>query len=364
MKADATPGVAGPDARAIEPSSFAPILIAWQRAHGRQTLPWQQLGVARDAYRVWLAEVMLQQTQVAAVIPFYERFLSRFPDIRVLAEAPLDDVMQHWGGLGYYSRARNLHAAARRVVSDFGGVFPDSVDALESLPGIGRSTAGAIAAFAYGRRAAILDGNVKRVLARIFLIEGPPASSAMTKTLWALSESLLPDRDIERYTQGLMDLGATVCTPRRPACLLCPFERVCLAHRDGRETSLPARATRRTVPEREATLLLVTRGGSVLLERRPAVGIWGGLWSLPEVPVNLPLDASRFGMVESIERVAGFVHAFTHFVLHARVEHVRVSDAARTVEAPADDRRWIAFDALDSIGLPTPIRSLLARGFD
>ena len=354
------------DPRAIDPASFAPTLIAWQRTHGRQALPWQQLGETRDAYRIWLAEIMLQQTQVAAVIPFYARFLERFPDVASLAKAPIDDVMQCWSGLGYYSRARNLHAAAQRVMSDFGGVFPDTVEALASLPGVGRSTAGAIAAFAYGRRAAILDGNVKRVLARVFLIDQPPASTATMRHLWRLSEALLPERDIEtgieRYTQGLMDLGATVCTPRRPACLICPFERACLAHRDHREESLPARAARKPVSRRQALLLLITRGREVLLERRPAVGIWGGLWSLPEVAVDTPREAlpiGRYGIPEAIDETPGFVHPFTHFVLHADVLRVRLSstEVGRVAE---DSSRWIPFDAIDALGLPAPIRTLLA----
>lgn len=350
------------DPRAIAPADFAPALIAWQRTHGRQALPWQQLGTTRDAYRVWLAEIMLQQTQVAAVIPFYARFLARFPDVRALAVATPDEVMRYWSGLGYYSRARNLHAAARRVVADFGGRFPDTVEALESLPGVGRSTAGAVAAFAYGRKAPILDGNVKRVLARVFLVDGVGASAATSRRLWSLSDSLLPDCDIERYTQGLMDLGATVCTPRRPACLLCPFERSCLAHRDHREESIPARAPRKVVPRRKSLLLLFTRGDEVLLERRPPVGIWGGLWSLPEATADAPREAlalDRHGPVASIDDMPGFVHPFTHFVLEADVLHVRVSPPVERVAAPQDALRWVALDAVSSLGLPVPVRALL-----
>ena len=351
------------DPRAIDSVLFAPTLIAWQRTHGRQALPWQQLGSTRDAYRVWLAEIMLQQTQVAAVIPFYARFLERFPDVRALAEASRDDVMQHWSGLGYYSRARNLHAAAQRVVAEFDGSFPDTVDVLESLPGVGRSTAGAIAAFAHGRKAAILDGNVKRVLSRVFLIDGTSADTATTRRLWKLSESLLPDGDIEPYTQGLMDLGATVCTPRKPTCLICPFERTCLAHRDHREEEIPAKAPRKAVQRRTTLLLLFTRGDEVLLERRPAVGIWGGLWSLPEAPVETAREAlalDRYGAVEDLDKVPGFVHAFTHFVLQADVLRVRVSPSNR-IEDPRDARRWVAFGAVTSLGLPVPIRALLDR---
>ena len=346
------------------PPDFASTLIAWQREHGRQTLPWQQLGPERDAYRVWLAEIMLQQTQVAAVVPFYRRFVERFPDVASLASASLDDVMQHWSGLGYYSRARNLHAAARRVVDVFDGLFPSTVAELETLPGVGRSTAGAIAAFAFGTRAAILDGNVKRVLARVFAIGDPPLGSAFERRLWALTESLLPDGEIERYTQGLMDLGATICTPRRPACLLCPFEPSCIAHREGREEAYPQRVVRKPLPQRRTTLLLAVRGVDVLLERRPPIGIWGGLWSLPEIDGDaVPGFVTAHSAVVSTERLPGFVHGFTHYVLEANVLRVTIDDARPTVVEADAGRRWFGPADLASVGLPAPIRTLLsARG--
>ncbi len=348
----------------VDPSrDFASTLVDWQRVHGRQSLPWQQGDGVRDAYRVWLAEVMLQQTQVAAVVPYYRRFVERFPDVQALAAAPLDDVMHLWSGLGYYSRARNLHAAARVVVDAFGGRFPDTVERLASLPGVGRSTAAAIAAFAFGRRAAILDGNVKRVLARVFLLDGAPQTPAFTTRAWTIAESLLPDRDIERYTQGLMDLGATVCTPKKPSCLICPFERTCGAHREGLESSLPQRAVRKALPRRHATLAAFVRERDVLLERRPPSGIWGGLWSLPEVARDAVADAAdRFGPLLSIDDAPGFVHGFTHFVLEADVVRATLDPVVDATPAtlPAS-MRWIAFDALDDVGLPTPIRALLAR---
>jgi len=344
-------------------ASFATTLIGWQRLHGRQALPWQQLGATRDAYRVWLAEIMLQQTQVVAVIPYYRRFLARFPDVTALARASSDDVMREWSGLGYYSRARNLHATAQRVVADFGGRFPDDVELLTTLPGIGRSTAAAIAAFAFGRRAAILDGNVKRVLARVFLLDGAPGGTAFTRRAWTIAESLLPTDDIERYTQGLMDLGATICTPRNPSCLLCPFEASCIAHREGRESEFPRRAAKRPLPERRATLLLATRDGEVLLERRPPIGIWGGLWSLPEATDrDAAIErAGPFGTLETVDEADGFTHGFTHFVLHADVVRIRMaSSPGHTARSPAEPLRWIARDALGTIGLPAPIRTLLA----
>lgn len=351
---------------------FASELVAWQRAHGRHALPWQQQsGDARDPYRVWVAEIMLQQTQVTAVIPFYRRFLDRFPDLRTLAEATLDEVLRHWSGLGYYSRARNLHAAARRVVSDFGGAFPDDPAALATLPGVGRSTAGAIAVFGFGRRAAILDGNVRRVLARVFAIEGVPSRGATARSLWNLTVQLLPrqglERDIESYTQGLMDLGATICTPRKPSCTACPFEVDCLAYRHGRVAELPHRAPKKAIPERRVAMLLVTRGDEVLLERRPPAGIWGGLWSLPEAgPVDdvgaLRPQIETYGEVSAITRAPGFTHGFTHFVLHADVVHARIREPSRAkrLASPSTSLRWVTeSDALD-FGLPAPIRTLLA----
>ena len=308
---------------------------------------------------------MLQQTQVAAVIPFYRRFLERFPDVQALAEAPLDDVMLHWSGLGYYSRARNLHAAARRVVDAFDGAFPSEVDVLATLPGVGRSTAGAIAAFAFGRKAAILDGNVKRVLARVFLIDGDLASSAATARLWALTQSLLPDHDIERYTQGLMDLGATVCTPRRPTCLICPFETTCRAHRASREEEIPRRKRRKPVPERRTLLVMATREDTVFMVRRPDSGIWGGLWSLPELDPDdrdgLEATRRRFDAVDPVATAPAFVHAFTHFVLHADIVRMEAGPGVGSrCEAPDDTTRWMRIDDLASLGLPTPIRALLA----
>jgi A/G-specific adenine glycosylase len=346
-------------------SSFAPRLIEWQRRDGRQALPWQQLGsereLERDAYGVWVAEIMLQQTQVAAVLPYYTRFIERFPTVGALAAASLDDVMLHWSGLGYYSRARNLHAAAVLVMERHGGVLPRSTAELEALPGIGRSTAAAIAAFAYGVKAAILDGNVKRVLARLFAVEGPSSSAATTSTLWALAESLLPERDIERYTQGLMDLGATICTPRNPRCLVCPFVNECRARREDRIDELPGRAPKKASPERRAVLLEIVVGEVVWLERRPPSGIWGGLWSLPEIAneqqATIGARVASLGGVEAIEHGGGFTHAFTHFVLQAEVMRVRLARSAAM--ADADAGRWFERSRLDEIGLPTPIRRYL-----
>ena len=356
-------------------TAFAHALVAWQKRSGRHDLPWQHAGKRPDPYRVWLAEIMLQQTQVAAVIPYYTRFLERFPTLEALAAAPLDEVMQRWSGLGYYSRARNLHAAARRIAADFGGTFPRDVEALVSLPGIGRSTAAAIAVFAFGARAAILDGNVRRVLARVFAIEGLPSQKPVEKRLWELADMLVPDRDIAAYTQGLMDLGATLCRPARPDCAVCPFVDSCMAHLEGRIAELPGRRVRAALTERAITMLVVTHRGTVLLERRPPAGIWGGLWSLPEVRAladggakEARALAERHGVVESVERLPSFVHGFTHFRLVVEVMRLDLagrndSSHASKVEAPNADLRWLPCEEADRIGLPAPVRRLFESSF-
>ena len=288
---------------------FASRLVTWQRRHGRHDLPWQR---TRDPYRVWLSEVMLQQTQVGAVIPYYERFLARFPDVAALARASEDEVLRLWSGLGYYARGRNLHAAARAIVAR--GGFPRSQEGLAALPGIGRSTAAAIAVFAFGRRAAILDGNVNRVLARCFGIEGVNAQ-------WRLADELLPARGTRAYTQGLMDLGATVCTRANPSCGYCPVARQCVARCEDRIAELPAPRKRKPLPVRRSTWLVLLHQGSVLLERRPSTGLWGGLWVFPELLGNEALSYCRqYFSVEIArpEKLPPIEHGFSHFRLQAR----------------------------------------------
>ena len=253
-------------------SDFASRLIRWHKRHGRHDLPWQN---TTDPYRVWLSEIMLQQTQVATVIPYYRRFLERFPQLADLAAAPVDEVMALWSGLGYYARARNLHAAARAVIAEHGGVFPRDPAAIAQLPGIGRSTANSIATFCFGAHAPILDGNVKRVLCRAFGIEGFPGSGAVEKRLWALAEELMPARQGAIYNQAQMDLGATLCTRSRPRCEDCPLAGLCVARSTGRTTELPEAKPRRAIPQRHATLLVLLDGKRVLLETRPPSGIWG-----------------------------------------------------------------------------------------
>lgn len=337
-------------------SIFSARLIKWQGQHGRHDLPWQN---TRDAYRIWLAEVMLQQTQVGTVIPYYTRFLERFPTIEMLAQAPLASVLELWAGLGYYARARNLHHCAQVIVTDFGGEFPKEVQVIAGLPGIGRSTAAAISAFAFGTRAAILDGNVKRVLARCFGIEGFPGAAKTEKALWSLADALLPAGDIEAYTQGLMDLGSTLCTPRKPFCSSCPLHALCIACREGRQAELPVAKPGKVLPERVTSLLLLTDGKHVLLERRPPFGIWGGLLTLPEGGIDEAREfARRYGFrLLDMQALPSFKHTFSHFRLNihpllcaAEVKACLVAEAGW---------QWLEYDQIETAALPTPIRRLL-----
>lgn len=338
--------------------TFAQRLIDWQSTHGRHDLPWQ----VSDPYRVWLSEIMLQQTQVITVIPYYARFLARFPDVANLAAAPLDDVLALWSGLGYYTRARNLHAAAVQVMTRFGGIFPRTPEDIASLPGVGRSTAAAIAAFSYNTRSAILDGNVKRVLARWAAVDGNVASRAIENHLWALADTLLPGAEgMPAYTQALMDLGATVCTPKKPACLMCPVHDDCQARLQGRQLELPWPKPKKTLPQRETVMLLMRDDhGRLLLEQRPPSGIWGGLWSLPEVAATLEAEASalsRFGVQIELEPVqAEIVHTFTHFKLIITPQPARVLGFSGAQESGV---RWFTPQQALEAGIPTPLRRLL-----
>jgi len=339
-------------------SDFAQRLIDWQQKHGRHGLPWQH---TRDPYRVWLSEIMLQQTQVDTVIPYYQRFLQRFPDVAALASAPSADVMALWSGLGYYARARNLHRAAQVVMTEHAGEFPRSAEAIATLPGIGRSTAAAIAAFCFDERAAILDGNVKRVLARHAAIEGFPGQRAVEQQLWTLAEARLPARGVAIYTQALMDLGATICTRSRPDCARCPVAGDCLGYLSGRQAELPTPKPRKAVPER-ATRLLLARNpeGEILLETRPAAGIWGGLCVPPEIPETLePAAFARslgLSVIEAPRPLAPIRHVFTHFKLD--ITPVLCEVRAQAVH---DSRwSWAGPQAWARTGLPAPVRRILA----
>ena len=344
-------------------------LAIWQRAAGRHGLPWQQ---TQDPYRVWLSEIMLQQTQVTAVIPYYQKFLSRFPDVASLARAPSQEIMAHWAGLGYYARARNLHACAQRVMQDWGGSFPPDAAGLATLPGIGPSTAAAIAAFCYGERAAILDGNVKRVLARYFAIDGDPSTRAVEQTLWQLARSALPTQThVQRdpmvmtvHTQGLMDLGATICTRSRPQCQLCPLKKGCAAYVQGRVEELPWPRAKKKLPERSTSMLIACHRGKVLLQQRPDTGIWGGLWSLPEFDASLSAEkgCALLGIkTENIQQLSAFLHVFTHYRL--TIEPVLVVASAAKIAVPEASKairvEWVPLEQLSDRGLPAPVRKLL-----
>ena len=344
--------------------TFSQAVIDWQRAHGRHTLPWQN---TRDAYRVWLSEIMLQQTQVAAVLGYYARFLERFPTVHDLAGAPIEDVMAHWSGLGYYTRARNLHACAVRVVRDHGGVFPSDPALLADLPGIGRSTAAAITAFSNGTRAAILDGNVKRVFARVFGVEGYPGEKRIEDGLWRRADALLPHEGIESYTQGLMDLGATLCTRSKPDCPRCPLQARCVAYATGRTAELPVRKPKKATPEKRTDMLVVVHDGQVLLEQRPGSGIWGGLLSLPEVDghagielapdggIALAAAVQALGRVEEVQALLPLVHVFTHYKLHIYPHKVTLAARGAT---PAG-HVWVAMADVGDAALPAPVKKLL-----
>ena len=339
--------------------SFASRVIAWQRRHGRHDLPWQR---TRDAYRIWLSEIMLQQTQVATVMPYFERFVAAFPSIGALAAAPRDDVLAHWSGLGYYRRAHHLHAAAQAIVGARGGEFPRTPEAIAQLPGIGRSTASAIAVFANGARAAILDGNVKRVLARHRAIEGFPGAPRVAARLWQAAESLLPARgDVVAYTQGLMDLGATICTRSSPNCDVCPVAADCVARAIGRVDALPAPRPRKTLPRRALQVLVVERASEWLLEKRPPAGVWGGLWSLPELALDADVQQfcrDRFGMdVTSCEPLPSIEHGFTHYKLTLHPQRLRVRGRAQGAAEPGVI--WLGRDEALAAALPSPIRRLL-----
>ncbi len=337
------------------PQDFAARLIAWQRAHGRHGLPWQ----GADAYRVWLSEIMLQQTQVVTVIPYFERFVASFPNIAALAAASEEQVLAHWSGLGYYARGRNLHKAAQLIMAKHGGEFPRDFEQILELPGIGRSTAAAVCALAYHERRAILDGNVKRVLARYCGIAGWSGNKQVEEKLWQQAEALLPERDVATYTQALMDMGATVCTRSRPKCALCPVQADCVALQTERIAELPAPRPRKAVPEKQATFLLLMHGNDILLEKRPGSGIWGGLWCPPQLEDGLESDyVQRNGMVLSDRtELPVFTHTFTHFKLHITPVLLRMKQKPQRVQQAGSV--WLDVEEALRAAIPTPVRKML-----
>ena len=336
-------------------------LLTWFDRHGRKELPWQ-----RDItpYRVWVSEIMLQQTQVATVIPYYDRFLQRFPDVRALAAASEDEVLHLWTGLGYYSRARNLHKAAQQVCRDFDGDFPSRAEQLEQLPGIGRSTAGAIASIAGQQRAPILDGNVKRVLARFHAVPGYPGETATLNTLWDYAETHTPQTRLPDYTQAVMDLGATLCTRARPACGICPLSDDCLARAQGNPSDYPGKKPKKTLPVKSTRMLIIERDGDVLLHKRPPTGIWAGLWIFPQIESDAdPIAhcAEQLQMqVELTERWAPWRHTFSHY--HLDIEPLRlklIAAADRVTES--SQQLWYDRARPAAVGLAAPVAMLLQR---
>ena len=343
-------------------TTLAPRLLKWFDLHGRHDLPWQQ---DPTPYRVWVSEIMLQQTQVATVIPYYQRFMARFGDLASLAAASEDEVLAHWAGLGYYSRARNLHRAAKQVCTEHAGQLPCRLDALQALPGIGRSTAGAILSLACGQRQPILDGNVKRVLCRYHAIDGWPGKRDVEQQLWQLAEQHTPARRCDAYTQAIMDLGATVCRRSKPQCDHCPLTADCQAHRQQRSHELPARKPRQTLPQRSTTMLLLRNdAGELLLHRRPPSGIWGGLWSLPECPHDQQAARwcrEKLGLVlKDMQEHAGLPHTFSHFRLHIHPVSARVQGRAGHI-MEADDALWYNTESIQQLGLPAPVKTLVQQ---
>jgi A/G-specific adenine glycosylase len=340
---------------------FAPTVVRWQLAHGRRHMPWQGSG---DPYRTWLSEIMLQQTQVSTVIDYYHRFLERFPTLDSLAQAQQEDVMPYWAGLGYYARARNLHRCAQEVAEKWSGKFPPSAETIATLPGIGRTTAAAIAAFCYGERSPIMDGNVKRVFTRYFGIHGVPGTSATESRLWQVAEAVLasaPDTlDMTAYTQGLMDLGATRCTRGRPDCEACPLKDDCYAREHGMQEQLPSPKPKKIVPQRSCHMLILENQGNVLLELQTSPGIWGGLWSLPKFDDIETLRESCMNWGQTIQnhqRMLGMTHVFSHFKLN--IEPWLVRSNAAMLREPGTQQAWVGIEQLDTYALPTPIRKIL-----
>lgn len=338
---------------------FSTAVLDWFQQYGRKHLPWQQ---DINAYRVWLSEVMLQQTQVSTVIPYFQTFTQTFPTVTDLARAPLDEVLHLWTGLGYYARARNLHACAKQVVAEYGGEFPRTVEALTALPGIGRSTAGAICSITWNQPAAILDGNVKRVLARFYGIDGWPGQSAVANKLWSLAEENTPAQHNGHYSQAMMDLGATVCTRSRPQCPVCPLQSHCRAYSQGNPEQYPGKKPKKVMPVKKVQMLMLQNaGGEILLEQRPPQGIWGGLWSFPELalasdPLSYSLD--HCGPAALSETWATYRHTFSHYHLDITPVWLQVERVSPSIMA--DDRFiWYNSQQPASVGLAAPVKRLL-----
>lgn len=346
----------------LNPARFQTLLLTWFDENGRKSLPWQ---INKTPYRVWISEIMLQQTQVSTVIPYFNRFMERFPDLPSLAKAHEDDVLLHWAGLGYYSRARNLHRAAMMILQDYQGKFPNTQDTLQTLPGIGQSTAGAILSIAFQRPTPILDGNVKRVLTRLHGITDPINDKATESRLWELAASYTPTKRIADYTQAIMDLGATLCTRSKPACGTCPFGKQCIAYRDDLTTSIPAKKAARQIPTKSAAFLILKKGKHIFLRKRPSTGIWGGLFSLPELPGNPTLTAIKrycqqhFQIaVTSLETLTPFRHTFSHY--HLLISPIVLEIKKAPLKVMEENKEiWYNLKNPEPVGLPKPVQSII-----
>ena len=346
----------------VKNTAFADRVLAWFDQNGRHDLPWQK---NRNLYRVWLAEVMLQQTQVATVIPYYQKFLAKFPDQHCLAQAHLDEVLKLWAGLGYYTRARNLHKAAVMIEQQYQGQFPGQFEEVLALPGIGRSTAGAILAQALGQRHTILDGNVKRVLSRYFEVAGWAGKKAVENVLWQQAEACTPETRLADYTQAMMDLGATVCTRSSPNCEHCPLAQNCLALKNQRVNELPTPRPRKQIPVKTVRMLILTnKNGELLLERRPPTGIWGGLWSLPELALSEDVAhecEKRWGYaINAYKDQAGLRHTFSHYHLDITPCRVEVAVTLAKVREPGQ-QHWCDTNNYKDYALATPVVNILQQ---
>lgn len=341
----------------LKTHSFAAKLLKWQKNNGRNNLPWQE---SFNPYCIWLSEIMLQQTQVQTVIPYYKRFIERFPTLEKLAISSLDEVLAHWSGLGFYTRARNLHRTANIILEDHQGIFPQSNNELYALPGIGKTTAHAIYSLAYNKRAAILDGNVKRVLIRYFKLFTHPNEQSAQKTLWDHAEMLLPNENYRSYTQSMMDLGALICTPKKPKCASCPVAKGCQAYENDLANTLPLRKHTNTKPTKEAYFLLMQSRGQILLEKRPLKGIWGGLWSLPQFEKEKDLKELTSKLTtKCISSLPSFKHTFSHY--HLLLNPIRILLNKRPLELKqfSGELSWYKKEELLDLGLPKPIRDIL-----
>lgn len=342
--------------------NFAPRVLAWFDEHGRKSLPWQE---NKTPYRVWISEIMLQQTQVTTVIPYYHKFMTSFPDVEALANAEQDEVLAHWSGLGYYARARNMHKAANMLVDEFDSEFPQTVEGVCELPGIGRSTAAAILSISRGVQAAILDGNVKRVLGRFHAVPTWPGEKKTENAMWDLAEYYMPSERCGDYTQAMMDLGATLCTRSKPQCLICPLETDCQARRIPDPTQFPIRKPKKVAkPEKSIQLLVMANAqGQLLLEKRPQTGIWGGLWSLPELATDdsivLHIEQRFATQVSAVTPLSSFRHTFSHYHLDISPSHVQIDDVSMVMEGAK--YQWFSQQDALALGLPAPIRSILEK---